>query len=342
MSPSATYTTFIVTSVALVAMASPSPLASTHKAPVPPTPPTSTSTTTSTTGCPAATTTVTTAAALTSALKAAKAGTHIQLQPGTYKGKFVLSSSGTAAAPIYVCGPTSAILDAGSTKSGYVFQVKDASYVHLVGFTATDGQKGVVTDTVPHSEITGLTVTKIGDEAIHLRTNSTYDVVSNNIVSNTGQHSGKYGEGIYVGSAKSNWCTYTDCNPDRSDNDQVLNNHISATTAESVDIKEGTTGGVLSGNTFDGAKTTSADSWVDVKGNNWTISANTGTTSTKDGFQTHQILSGWGQNNTFSANQANVNGPGYGFDLTPVAGNVVACNNKQVGAKKGLANVACK
>src|ERR1700753_3981242 len=67
--------------------------------------------------CPSATTVVSTASALTSALKAAKAGTHIQLQPGTYKGKFVLSASGTASAPIYVCGPTSAVLDAGSIKS---------------------------------------------------------------------------------------------------------------------------------------------------------------------------------------------------------------------------------
>ena len=52
-----------------------------------------------------------------------------------------------------------------------------------------------------------------------------------------------YGEGIYVGSAHKNWCKYSDCQPDASDDDIITGNDIADTTAENIDIKEGTTGG---------------------------------------------------------------------------------------------------
>jgi len=61
-------------------------------------------------------------------------------------------------------------------------------------------------------------------------------------------------------------------------------NDISLTTAEAVDIKEGTTGGTLRKNRFAGAGMTAADSWVDVKGNGWTIAENTGNGGVVDGF----------------------------------------------------------
>ena len=79
-----------------------------------------------------------------------------------------------------------------------------------------------------------------------------------------------------------------DCQPDRSDRNVVKGNKIGQTTAEAVDIKEGTTGGVVEDNTFDGSALSGADSRVDVKGNNWLIKENTGTNSTQDGFQTHR------------------------------------------------------
>jgi hypothetical protein len=110
-----------------------------------------------------------------------------------------------------------------------------------------------------------------------------------------------------------------------------------------VDIKEGTSNGILRGNTFDGSKLQSdvADSWVDVKGNNWLIEGNTGTNSPNDGFQTHRILAGWGNHNTFRNNIAHVNGPGYGFALTPALDNVVECNNTVTGGVRGTSNVSC-
>ena len=78
-----------------------------------------------------------------------------------------------------------------------------------------------------------------------------------------------------------------------------------------------------------------------MKGNDWTISGNHGINSVNDGFQTHQILGGWGTKNVFSNNTADVNGPGYGIHLAPVLANVVECNNEATGAAKGLSNIPC-
>ena len=84
-----------------------------------------------------------------------------------------------------------------------------------------------------------------------------------------------------------------------------------------------------------------ADSWIDVKGNGWTISANRGINSVKDGFQTHKIVSGWGTDNRFSNNTLTVNGPGFGINLTPSLSNIVDCNNTVSGSGKGLSNIRC-
>ena len=67
-----------------------------------------------------------------------------------------------------------------------------------------------------------------------------------------------------------------------------------------------------------------------------------GTNSTQDGFQTHQILEGWGDHNLFSGNTAAVNGQGLGFALRPALSNVVACNNRVSGAAEGVSNITCR
>jgi hypothetical protein len=293
--------------------------------------------------CPDATTTVHDAASLQKAIDAAQPGDLIALVSGNYVGNFVARVSGTAERPITLCGSVDSVLDGGGVDDGYVLHLDGAAYWHLVGFTVTNGQKGVMADGTVGSVIEDLTVHTIGDEAIHLRRMSTDNTVIGNQVSNTGLRRAKYGEGIYVGTAESNWCDITACQPDTSDRNLIQGNTIWATTAESVDIKEGTSNGVVRGNTFDGARLVEddADSWVDVKGNAWLIAGNVGTNSPRDGFQTHEILDGWGTRNVFRSNVANVNGPGFGFSLTPARDNVVACDNQASAAGEGLTNVTC-
>ena len=305
-----------------------------------PTSPASPATATSVT-CPAPTVTVADAGALTAALEQAGPGTSIALADGVYPGTFTAAGKGTKDRPIFLCGGAGAVLDGGGIKKGYGLHLFGADYWRVVGFTVRNAQKGVMGDTVNHTVISGLTVTQIGDEAIHLRKFSSDNVVEGNVISGTGNRRDKFGEGVYIGTANSNWAGITGGAPDTSDRNVIRGNTISGTTAESVDIKEGTTGGTVTGNTFDGSALTGADSWVDVKGNDWTVSGNTGQHSPADGFQTHQVYDGWGRGNTFTRNTARVDGPGFGFHLAPVEDNRVACDNQATGAAEGLANVPC-
>ncbi|MFC1431103.1 hypothetical protein ACEZDB_10620 [Streptacidiphilus sp. N1-3] len=293
--------------------------------------------------CPAATVTVSSSGELENALASVTPGAVIDLADGSYQGQFTGTAVGSAADPVYLCGGPGAVLDGGGTGKGYVLHIQDSAYWHLVGFTVQNGQKGVVLDHTQHSTVQGLTVRQIGDEGIHLREFSSDNLVVGNTVEQTGLNRDKFGEGVYLGSAKSNWCSLTACQPDHSDRNTVKGNTFDRTTAENVDIKEGTTGGFILDNTFngDGITTDGGSAWINVKGNGYLIQGNTGRSSPKDGFQTHEIIKGWGTGNTFKDNTANVEGPGYGFHLTPVLGNKVTCDNKVQGAGQGLSNVPC-
>lgn len=131
--------------------------------------------------------------------------------------------------------------------------------------------------------------------------------------------------------------------PDLSDHVTVKNNHISNTTAEGIDVKEGTTGGSIIGNVFSNAGFSGqnfADSWVDVKGNAYDVRGNSGMTTKLDAFQVHSVLSGWGRSNVFSANTVLGGVPGYEVWIQSASpGNLVVC--KTSNAVKGLSNVPC-
>lgn len=291
--------------------------------------------------CGDPTVTVSSSAQLFEALEAVKPGESIELESGVYLGTFTATVSGTTEAPISLCGPADAILDGDDIEGDYVLHLDSVSYWTLDGFSIRGGQKGLMADEVTHSVIRGLTVSEIGDEGIHLRRFSTDNLVSGNTISDTGMRKPKFGEGIYVGTAESNWCDISDCEPDRSDRNVIENNTIMRTTAESIDIKEGTSEGVVRGNTFDGADIEGADSWVDVKGNDWLIVDNVGINAPLDGFQTHEILDGWGTRNVFRDNTATVLADGFGYSLTPELENVVECGNTASDAREGVSNVEC-
>jgi hypothetical protein len=280
--------------------------------------------------------TVGTADQLQNALEDVRPGDSIRMKPGTYAGEFEVTESGTAAKPIELCGPKAAVLDGGESDGGYTLHLDGVSHWRILGFSLRGGQKGLMADGATRNLIDGISVTGTGDEAIHLRANSTDNV------RDTGLREEKYGEGIYIGTAESNWCDISKCDPDRSDRNVIRNNDVAGTTAESVDIKEGTTGGVLMDNTFSGADMTEGDSWVDVKGNAWTIDGNRGTAAPEDGFQVHQILDGWGQKNVFKNNVAVVGTDGYGINVTKRHdGNVVDCSNVARSAGAGLTTIDC-
>jgi Right handed beta helix region len=295
-------------------------------------------------GCGTRAIKVATAGELQAALAAARPGATIQLAAGTYQGDFTATSSGTRAAPITLCGNRKAVIEGESVTHGYALYLDRASWWRLAGFSVTGGQKGVVADGVTHDLVDGLYVHGTGDEGIHLRAFSSYNAVVGNIVRDTGRHVQFFGEGIYIGSAHSNWCRYTKCRPDASNYNVVADNNIADTTAESIDIKEGTTGGRIIGNRLSGTGMvpSAATAWVNVKGNGWKILDNTGMDSPGDGFQVHQVYPGWGVGNVFRDNTAAIHGSGYGIyvqshDLRTI----VACNNVITGAGSHLSNLSC-
>lgn len=294
------------------------------------------------TACSAPTVHVTTAEQLSAALSAARPGTVIALGPGTYPGNFTAAAAGTPDAPIALCGGRDAVLDGGGTDSGYTLHLDGASYWQLSGFTVRDGQKGVMIDHGQDNLVANLLIEHTGDEGLHLRRDSSDNTVRGTEIHDTGVHEPKFGEGIYIGTAQSNWCTISDCQPDRSDRNTIDSNTISRTTAENLDIKEGTTGGTVRSNTFSGGGMTAATAWVNVKGNGWTIADNTGIDSPRDGFQQHQILPGWGRDNTFTANNATVNADGYAINITKADdNNTVRCDNVSSNAASGLSSIDC-
>src|SRR5690606_41422623 len=88
-----------------------------------------------------------------------------------------------------------------------------------------------------------------------------------NVLRATGIVNPMVGEGVYIGAARTSWGSR---GVDYSNRNQVIGNTIYDTTAESIDIKEGTKNGVIRGNLLDGARITGqADSWITVKGQHY-------------------------------------------------------------------------
>ncbi|MFI8516393.1 right-handed parallel beta-helix repeat-containing protein [Streptomyces sp. NPDC085481] len=249
----------------------------------------------------AATIEVSTAAQLKTALADARPGDTIHLADGTYTGNFKATVPGTSSARITLTGSSRAILRAGG---GYGLHLDGAAYWTVRGVTVTGGQKGIMTDTANGVVIDGVTVHDLDMEGVHFRNSSKNGVIRNSKIYDTGQDGRGMGEGVYVGTANTL--------SDKSDDVQILDNVIGpGVGGENVDVKEGTTGARIIGNTFDGSGLTGAnydDSWVDVKGNAVLVENNTGRGTTNNGYETHTQQSGWGCGTVFRGNRSDLTG----------------------------------
>jgi len=316
---------------------------------------------------------VSTAAQLRSALAAAQPGQTINLAAGTYRGSFVATVAGTASRPITLTGPSSAILvNDGPTgtapscpaptagwDSGYGLWLYNAPYWNVRGLTVAESKKGIVADNSHHTTIDGVYVHDTEDEGVHFRRSSADSVIRNSRIENAGLVQPGYGEGVYIGSANSNWsCHGNSGGVDRSDRVQVIGNRIGpGVAAESIDIKEGTFNGVIRGNTFDGrgiSGQNSADSWIDAKGIGYVIEDNTGTFRSPgtfaNGYETHNpstspsFANGCG--NVWRNNRSDLGGTGnWAINVTSTSKcpgnlNVVYASNTVTNAVRGLTNIA--
>jgi hypothetical protein len=297
--------------------------------------------------CPAATVTVSTTAQLMAAVATAQPGAVVRMAPGRYT-QVKLSARGTAAKPIWVCGPRTAVVNVGGITTDHGIIVSGSSHLVVTGMTVTNGLKGITVRGSDHVTISDTLVHDIGYEAVHVRENSSDNTIVGNTIRATGLRDPFFGEGVYIGSSEANWCNLTDCKPDRSDRNAVVANSISKTSAQPIEVKEGTSNGLVSGNTITGLGAMArSESWVKVKGNGWAVVGNTGADSVLHGFQVNGSVQGWGLRNLFAGNTADVHAAGYGFQIYELNGagssyTTVSCGNTVTRATAGFADQACK
>jgi hypothetical protein len=283
-----------------------------------------------------------TAYQLNEALADARAGDVVVLADGTIAGRFSATRSGTATSPATVCGTRAAVLDGGSAAAGNGVTVS-GSWWNLAGFTVRNSQSGVVVQGGRGNVLDGLEIHTIGQDGVWVTGGSRGTIIKRSSIHHTGAPgSERYGRAIQLGSWNGNWAGGV---PDRSDSTQVLDNQLGPyVTAEHVLVREGTTGGLIANNVIDGTGQVQSESWIDswmeLLGNGYTVRDNRGARALRDGFQVREELAGWGSNNVFSGNTADVQAAGYGYRISG-SGNVLKCSNSATTAAQGLSNVAC-
>lgn len=226
---------------------------------------------------------------LMDALENAQPGDEIILAPGNYRGgtrsvepfdnfsSFASDADGTASQPIIIRGSSATnkpvITTSAGREHGWYGLSITGDYWIIKDIKVTNVAKGVVLDHANNCQLIGLTVTDIGEEAIHLRSGSSNNLIQNCEISYTGQIEGKegFGEAVYVGSDRKRHSSIPGDLNDPNCNNNIIENSIIGPfiTADAFDIKEGTENTVIRGNTFYAEGVTginSADSFIDLKG----------------------------------------------------------------------------
>ena len=239
------------------------------------------------------------------------------------------------------CGSRSAVLT-GDTR------LNNADWWVLQGFTMRDGFQPIYAMGANNNRIQGLEIYNTGQEAIHFRCGSSDNVVQGNWIHDTGRSTPQYGEAVYLGTDQTQWSSMCgSTQPDRSDRNKVIDNQFGPNVrGDHIDIKEGTTGGVIRGNNFNGTGTALISGmvydWITVKGNNYTIEDNRGSRAPRDGIWGFVKVQGWGNNNVYRGNVFDVQASGYGIRSDGGSGNVVYCDNVVTNAGSGRSNLSCR
>ena len=253
---------------------------------------------------------VTDTAEFTAALSNVKAGDIIILREGVYQvdakngywKAFQATADGTPDQHIILRSEDPehpAVICGSKTDSKCVLHIT-GSYWEIRDLEIHTGQKGIFLAKSEHSVISGCEVHDIGDEAIHIIDDSSYNLVENCVIHDTGLINPKYGEGVYIGSAKNATDYGFECHYNTVRGCKFGPN----IAADHVDIKEFTYGNLVEYCTFDGTGIlgeNGGNSFVEIKGNNAIVRYNTGYRNGCEkqlyGFDTYMALDGWGQDN---------------------------------------------
>lgn len=259
---------------------------------------------------------VSTAAELKTALTNVRAGDEIILKSGVYEdaassGKwrvFEAAASGTPDNHIIIRSEDPAHpaeLCANQPEKKCVLYIT-GSYWEIRDLKIRNAAKGIFLAKSEHSIISDCEVSEIGDEAVHIIDDSSYNLVENCFIHDTGTVNAKYGEGVYIGSAKNATEYGFECHYNTVRGCRFGPN----IAADHVDIKEFTIGNLVEYCTFDGTGIqgeNGGNSFVEIKGNDAVIRYNTGHRNGCEnqlyGFDLSQQLEGWGQNAKIYGNE---------------------------------------
>ena len=272
---------------------------------------------------------VSTVSDLTSATLAAKAGDTIWVAPGKYElpstnckndtfvnstgrdcGLIWLGADGTKTNPIVLAGSDPVDLPeifSSDYKHNYGIHVT-GNYVILKNLKIHSFSKGVVFDNSVGALMEDCEVYHTGNEIVHVRDSSQQVTLNRNFIHGSGYEIAKYGEGIYVGTYNTGWASSQQADRDagfwgtdasqhrysgydwRVNDTKITCNIVSGTTAENIDVKEGTVRGFVQGNMFIGdsldynGEVSYDDANIDMKGASWTVTGNYFYNSKKQGL----------------------------------------------------------
>ncbi|WP_299604102.1 cellulase family glycosylhydrolase [uncultured Aquimarina sp.] len=214
------------------------------------------------------------------AMQNAQPGDEIIIASGTYEApdkiniggratRYASDRNGTQSNPIIMRAQNPSnppILKGENGKyDGYVLHML-GDYWEIKNIIFEEGSKGIVFDNANHGLLENVTVRELGEEGIHLRDGSSFNLVKDCRVYNVGIKKPGIGEGLYVGSDKGQHDQYErECNNNTIDGCIVGPN----VTAEGVDVKEGTKNTIIRNCTFSAqglSGENSADAFIDLKG----------------------------------------------------------------------------
>ncbi len=110
--------------------------------------------------------TVNTERELQDALNNADPGETIFIVPGEYDGFFTMNRSGTSEKPITVKGTPGVVLKGTFNDRGQTLKVTNGNYLRLEDFAIEGGISGLVLEKTNNTLVSGLTISKTGNEGI--------------------------------------------------------------------------------------------------------------------------------------------------------------------------------
>ncbi len=223
-------------------------------------------------------------------------GDVVTLAPGEYRVSLVTRVDGTAAAPITLRGPASAVLRSDGRR-GRLFDLRH-DYYHLEGFTldgrhgAPDRRDGYVNKLlyvqgrrpaagVRGLRVVGLTLRNAGGECLRIRHRASDIEVRDSDIHHCGLFDYRFGggrqngEGIYVGTSSRQWNDGRNPlpGPDTTHAVRLLGNRIATHGAECVDVKEGAHDVRIEGNRCSAVRDPRAGA-INLRGDHNTVRGN--------------------------------------------------------------------